>query len=63
MRLIFGWTAFRDEPGFLPSFLYNYAGRPDKTVDRTLKILRSDFSPTIGGLPGNDDSGESSQTH
>jgi predicted alpha-1,2-mannosidase len=46
-----------DEPGFLPCFLYNYAGRPDMTVDRVLKVMEANFTATLGGLPGNDDSG------
>ncbi|EJD51200.1 alpha-1,2-mannosidase, putative subfamily [Auricularia subglabra TFB-10046 SS5] len=46
-----------NEPGFLHCFLYNYAGRPDKTADRVLKTLAEHYNTGIGGLPGNDDSG------
>jgi len=46
-----------DEPGFLPPFLYNYAGRPDKTVDRVLGLLRDHYNTSVAGLPGNDDAG------
>lgn len=46
-----------DEPGFLPTLQYNYAGRPDKTVDRVLSTLTTYFNESTNGLPGNDDSG------
>jgi len=52
-----GYHDIGDEPGFLPCFLYNYAGRPDKTVDRVLKVLHESYNTSINGLPGNDDSG------
>ncbi|EJD51198.1 alpha-1,2-mannosidase, putative subfamily [Auricularia subglabra TFB-10046 SS5] len=52
-----GFHDIGDEPGFLHCFLYNYAGRPDKTADRVLSVLAANYSTAIGGLPGNDDSG------
>ncbi|KZV84759.1 hypothetical protein EXIGLDRAFT_776188 [Exidia glandulosa HHB12029] len=52
-----GFHDIGDEPGFLPCFLYNYGARPDKTVDRVLKVLNANYFPGPAGLPGNDDSG------
>ncbi|CAK5267312.1 unnamed protein product [Mycena citricolor] len=46
-----------DEPGFLPTYLYNYFGQPTKTVDRVAETLSQNFSTAVDGLPGNDDSG------
>ena len=44
-----------DEPGFLTVYQANYAGRPDKTVDRVLSTLATFFNTSVTGLPGNDD--------
>jgi putative alpha-1,2-mannosidase len=52
-----GYSDVGDEPGFMPTFLYNYGGRPDKTVDRVLTTLNTYFNTSTNGLPGNDDSG------
>ncbi|KIJ52538.1 glycoside hydrolase family 92 protein [Sphaerobolus stellatus SS14] len=52
-----GYHDIGDEPGFLPTFLYNYVGQPTKTVDRVQSILDQFFNTSINGLPGNDDSG------
>ncbi|KAF8525819.1 alpha-1,2-mannosidase, putative subfamily [Hysterangium stoloniferum] len=52
-----GFHDIGDEPGFLPTFLYNYAGQPVKTVDRVNSILNQFFNNSLNGLPGNDDSG------
>ncbi|EJU00163.1 alpha-1-2-mannosidase family protein [Dacryopinax primogenitus] len=52
-----GYSDVGDEPGFMPTFLYNYGGRPDKTVDRVLSTLNTYFSTETAGIPGNDDSG------
>ncbi|TPX35847.1 hypothetical protein SeLEV6574_g08131, partial [Synchytrium endobioticum] len=46
-----------NEPAFLIPYLYNYAGRPDKTAERVRYILAHNFSTEIDGLPGNDDAG------
>ena len=46
-----------DEPFFLTPYLYTWAGRYDRTVERVHDILTKSFSPKPGGLPGNDDSG------
>jgi predicted alpha-1,2-mannosidase len=46
-----------NEPGFLIPDLYLWAGRPDRTADRIIDLLRRDFSDSRAGIPGNDDSG------
>lgn len=46
-----------NEPGFLIPNLYLWAGRPDRTADRIIDLLRRDFSDSRAGIPGNDDSG------
>lgn len=46
-----------NEPGFLIPYLYNWAGRPDKTAARLRSIVAASFHSGPDGLPGNDDSG------
>jgi putative alpha-1,2-mannosidase len=46
-----------DEQAFLNVFLYHYAGRPAKSAERAHYYIPSQFNDTIGGIPGNDDSG------
>ncbi|KAF2269372.1 alpha-1,2-mannosidase-like protein [Lojkania enalia] len=46
-----------DEQGFLKVFLYHYAGRPGLSSKRAHFYIPSQFNDTIGGIPGNDDSG------
>ncbi|KAF2702817.1 glycoside hydrolase family 92 protein [Pleomassaria siparia CBS 279.74] len=46
-----------DEQGFLQVFLYHYAGRPGLSAARSRTYIPSQFNDTIGGIPGNDDSG------
>lgn len=46
-----------NEPGFLAPYLYNWAGRPDKTDENVRAIIAASFHSGPGGLPGNDDSG------
>ncbi|GJJ13713.1 hypothetical protein Clacol_007969 [Clathrus columnatus] len=41
----------------VPTFLYNYAGQPAKTVNRVMLTLNQFFNTSNNGLPGNDDSG------
>ncbi|KAJ7066143.1 alpha-1,2-mannosidase, putative subfamily [Mycena amicta] len=52
-----GFHDIGDEPGFLPTYLYNYVGEPAKTVDRVDAILNQFYNTSTSGLPGNDDSG------
>ncbi len=46
-----------NEPDIMTPYLYNYAGRPDRTAERVRNILASDYAATVNGLPGNDDAG------
>lgn len=46
-----------NEPGFLSSYLYIWAGRHDRTVRRIHQIMGKNFHAGRAGLPGNDDSG------
>ncbi|KAJ7025801.1 alpha-1,2-mannosidase, putative subfamily [Mycena alexandri] len=52
-----GFHDMGDEPGFLPTYLYNYVGQPAKTVDRVDESVAKYYSTAVDGLPGNDDSG------
>ncbi|KAJ6546997.1 glycosyl hydrolase family 92-domain-containing protein [Mycena capillaripes] len=52
-----GFHDIGDEPGFLPTYLYNYVGQPAKTVDRVDATITQFYSTAFNGLPGNDDSG------
>lgn len=49
-----------NEPSFLTPCLYHWIGRPDKTSDRVLQIIRDNYDDTPHGIPGNDDSGSMS---
>jgi putative alpha-1,2-mannosidase len=46
-----------NEPGFLAPYLYNWAGRPDKTAEHVRAIIAKNYHAGQTGLPGNDDSG------
>ena len=46
-----------NEPGFLAPYLYNWAGRPDKTAEHVRDIVAKSYHAGPEGLPGNDDSG------
>ncbi|RCI12935.1 hypothetical protein L249_0930 [Ophiocordyceps polyrhachis-furcata BCC 54312] len=46
-----------NEPSFLTSFQYHYAGRPALSAKRVHDLIPKRFSDTPGGIPGNDDSG------
>ncbi len=46
-----------NEPGFLAPYLYNWAGRPDKTDEHVRDIIAKSYHAGLNGLPGNDDSG------
>lgn len=46
-----------DEQSFLKIFLYHYAGRPGLSAKRARSYVPSQFNDTLGGIPGNDDSG------
>ncbi len=46
-----------NEPSFLSPCLYHWIGRPDKTSDTIIEIIKNNYSDDSAGLPGNDDSG------
>lgn len=46
-----------NQPDILTPYLYVYAGRHDKTVERVREILRREYKTMTNGLPGQDDSG------
>ncbi len=46
-----------NEPGFLHPYLYNWAGRSDKTDEHVREIIAASYHAGRRGLPGNDDSG------
>ncbi|KAI5297306.1 Nuclear control of ATPase protein 2 [Ascosphaera pollenicola] len=46
-----------DEQAFLPVFLYHYAGHPGLSTRRAHYYIPGFFNHSVGGLPGNDDSG------
>jgi predicted alpha-1,2-mannosidase len=49
-----------NEPVFPVPWVYNYTGAPWKTQGVTRRILAELFTPTPGGIPGNDDLGATS---
>jgi predicted alpha-1,2-mannosidase len=49
-----------NEPVFPVPWVYNYTGTPWKTQRVTRRILLELFTPTSGGIPGNDDLGATS---
>ncbi|KAL4808123.1 glycosyl hydrolase family 92-domain-containing protein [Aspergillus unguis] len=46
-----------DEQAFLTVFQFHYAGRPALSAKRAHSYIPSQFNTTVGGIPGNDDSG------
>jgi predicted alpha-1,2-mannosidase len=46
-----------NQPTLLTPWLYTYAGRPDKTVDRVRAAMAKGYKNARKGLPGNDDAG------
>jgi len=55
-----GFYNVNNEPSFLTPCLYHWIGRPDRTTDRVLQIIKQHFNEGAVGLPGNDDSGSMS---
>lgn len=49
-----------NEPCHQIAYLYNVAGRHDKTQDRIRHIMETEYYNTPGGLSGNDDAGQMS---
>lgn len=49
-----------NEPCQQVAYLYNWAGRPDKTQQQVRRIMQEEYLPDAGGLSGNDDAGQMS---
>lgn len=52
-----GYFNVNNEPSFMSPCLYHWVGRPDKSGDTVLQIIKMNYNVTAEGLPGNDDSG------
>lgn len=55
-----GQYAHGNEPSHHVAYLYNYIGRPAKTIALVDRIMRTQYSNTPGGLCGNEDCGQMS---
>ena len=51
------WYAAGNEPSFHIPWIYNWAGRPDRTSEELRRILRELYYIGPAGVPGNDDMG------
>ena len=49
-----------NEPCHQIAYLYDFIGKPEKTVQRVAHILDTEYNDTPGGLSGNDDAGQMS---
>ncbi|MGM0576444.1 MAG: GH92 family glycosyl hydrolase [Myxococcota bacterium] len=49
-----------NQPSWHIPWLYNFAGRPDKTQARVREVLDTEYGTAPNGLPGNDDAGSMS---
>ncbi len=57
---IIGNYVHGNEPGHHIPYLYNAAGRPDRTQERVRDICATMYGPGVDGLCGNDDAGQMS---
>ena len=55
-----GQYAHGNEPSHHAAYLYNYAGRPEKTQEMVWRIMNELYDNTSAGYSGNDDCGEMS---
>jgi predicted alpha-1,2-mannosidase len=60
MAGMIGQYVHGNEPSHHIAYLYDYAGQPWRTQARLKQIVESQYSPTPGGLVGNDDLGQMS---
>ncbi|KAI0875709.1 glycoside hydrolase family 92 protein [Hypoxylon argillaceum] len=44
-----------NEPNFLPTFLFHYAGRPARSAHWVRQYIPAQFNSSVAGIPGNDD--------
>lgn len=52
-----GYYNVANEPSFLSPCLYHWIGKPERTSERVLEIIRNNYNTSRTGIPGNDDSG------
>jgi len=57
---LIGQYGHGNEPSHHDAYLYNFAGRPDKTQQRIRQIMTTMYKNTFDGLCGNDDCGQMS---
>ncbi|SFT43172.1 alpha-1,2-mannosidase, putative [Lishizhenia tianjinensis] len=57
---LIGQYAHGNEPSHHMAYLYNYAGKPEKTRQMLHKILKEQYSNAPDGLSGNEDCGQMS---
>ena len=57
---LIGQYAHGNEPSHHMAYLYNYIGRPDKSMSYLDKIMKEMYSNTPDGLSGNEDCGQMS---
>lgn len=57
---LIGQYAHGNEPSHHMAYLYNYVGKPAKTIDYTRKILNQFYKNSPDGLIGNEDCGQMS---
>ena len=57
---LIGQYAHGNEPCHHVPYLYQYAGRPDRTAERVAEIFRTQYTAAPDGLCGNDDCGQMS---
>ncbi|KXN83541.1 hypothetical protein AN958_01250 [Leucoagaricus sp. SymC.cos] len=52
-----GYFEAANEPSQQMPFMYHYANKPGLSTQRSRQVISEYFNTTVGGLPGNDDSG------
>ena len=57
---LIGQYAHGNEPSHHTAYLYNFAGRPDRTQERVRAIVSTLYTSKNSGLCGNDDCGQMS---
>lgn len=57
---LIGQYAHGNEPSHSTIYMYQYAGRPDRTAERVRQVLAEMYKPIPAGLCGNDDCGQMS---
>lgn len=57
---LIGQYAHGNEPSHHIAYLYNYAGRPEKTAEIVRRIMTTMYDDTKDGLAGNEDAGQMS---